>query len=502
MAIETSDRRRTLLDAAAVAVAAAAVYALHGFHGRLDRDLGVFVYGAEQVAHGVPPYVGSFNTVGPLADAVPGVAVAFARLVGAGPVILPRGLFWLLSAACCALVYLLGRQVTGSRAGGFLAAALFLPFGSFLALATDGPREKTVMVLFLVAALVQLSRRRWVTAGILTGLATLTWQPVLLPLLVAAATAAVLYRARWRAGLQFLAGGLGTALVAAAAFAVAGALPRALEGFVIANLLWVHQPSALTAPAATWRLLWQGYHGSLFLALIGPVMLLVAARHRRPAVVITAAGGLAAVAWTAGVINGAPDLFLVLPFGAVGSALLVQSLVSALRSRGVRAAMVVPAVCAAAVVAAAATAVLTRSDALAIQAADVHAVLRSVPRGSALATIDAPEPLVLSGRTNPTPYLILDTGETGYLDHNVPGGTAGYLESMVHSDPTLLAVGRGADQRLITRIVSSEYRPAGQGPGWEWWIARDLGRHARQRVHRATDEVLHPRGCEGSTCRA
>jgi hypothetical protein len=503
--VKLAPRTALLVDCGAVAVIAAAVYALHGFDDHLDRDLALFVYGGDRVAHGVPPYVGSFNTVGPLADVVPGIGIGLGHLVGVGPVLSSRILFWLLSAACCVLVQLLGRQITGTRTGGFLAAALFLPFGAFLVLATGGPREKTLMVLLLVAGLLALCRRRWLAAGVLTGLATLTWQPALLPMLAAALAAAVLSPAPWRAGIRYLVGGLGTALLAAAAFALAGALHRALDGFVVANLLWVHQPSAFGAPVSTWHLLWHGYHATLFVALLGPVVLLVAARHRRPPVVLTAAAGLVAVAWTAGVINGGPDLFVVLPFGAVGTALLVQAVVSRVRVGAPAAASVlVAAVCAAAVLGAGVTAVRTRHNALSVQAADVHAVLNSVPPTAAVATLDAPQPLVLTGRTNPTPYLILDTGEIGYLDHKVPGGTTGFLQSMVRSDTALVAVGRGPDQRLIARILSSGYLPAGHGPGWEWWVARGLGARARQRVHSANLRVLHAHrfGCGERPCPA
>lgn len=481
-----------LVEATAVGLVAAVVYALHGFHAHLDRDLGIFVYGAERVAHGVPPYVGSFNTVGPLADAVPGVAVAVGRLVGVGPVVSSRALFWLLSAACVALVHLLGRRVTGSRTGGLLAAAVFLPFGSFLSLATDGPREKTLMVLFLVAALHELCRRRWISAGVLTALATLTWQPVLFPLAAAAIAAAAMSGTRLRASVRYLAGGVVVAALAAGAFALAGALPRALLGFLVANALWVHQPSALSDPAGTWALLWHGYHLSLLAALLGPVVLVVAAvLRRRPPLVLTAAGAVGAVGWTATAVNGGPDLFVVLPFGAVGTAVLLHALVVRVRARVPRAGTVlVVAACTALVASAAATAVTTRSNGLPTQAQDVRAVLASLPQGSSLTTIDAPQPLALTGRTNPGPFLILDSGETGYLDHRVPGGTVGYLTSLVGRGDALLALGGGPQHRLITQVVRSRYRLAAVGPGWDWYVARRLGPAAALRVHHANHRAL------------
>ena len=101
---------------------------LHGYDGVLDRDLGVFTYGGEHVAHGSPPYVDLFNSVGPLADAVPGLAIWLGHFADADPILSARLFFTVLSALCCSLLCVLARDTLGSRATGFLAPALFLTF--------------------------------------------------------------------------------------------------------------------------------------------------------------------------------------------------------------------------------------------------------------------------------------------------------------------------------------------------------------------------------------
>ena len=92
---------------------------------------------------------------------------------------------------CCALLCVLARDAFGSRAAGLLAPAVFLTFERFIELASSGPREKTAMVVFLLAALILTGRRRWAAAGVFTALATLTWQPALF-VAVAAVVVAVL----------------------------------------------------------------------------------------------------------------------------------------------------------------------------------------------------------------------------------------------------------------------------------------------------------------------
>ena len=138
------------MDDRPTGLVALVVYALHGYDGVLDRDLGVFSYGGMQVARGTPPYVGIFNSVGPLADAVPGLAMWLGDFVGADPILSARLFFTVLSALCCSLLCVLARDTLQSRTAGLIAPALFLTFEDFLRLASDGPREKTTMVLFML----------------------------------------------------------------------------------------------------------------------------------------------------------------------------------------------------------------------------------------------------------------------------------------------------------------------------------------------------------------
>ena len=62
-----------------VALVSVVVYVLHGFHGTLTRDLGIYSYAGQQVADGVPPYLGVLNRAGPLAHVLPGVGAVVAR---------------------------------------------------------------------------------------------------------------------------------------------------------------------------------------------------------------------------------------------------------------------------------------------------------------------------------------------------------------------------------------------------------------------------------------
>ena len=496
-AVLRPDRGR-VVDPVLVGLVALVVVALHGYGGVLNRDLGVFTYGGLHVVDGVPPYVGIFNSVGPLADLVPALGIWAGRLGGLDPVLSERLLFSLLTAGCCALVCVLARDVFGSRAASLVAPAVLLTFRDFLYLASDGPREKTTMVLLLTAALILVVRRHWLAAGACTALATLTWQPALLPACVTALVglAVVPHGRRLRAAGAFVLGGTLPTAVAVAYFAVRHDLRVALDGFVLINLEFTHQPSLVTHPHQTLHFLTEWYRGSLWLVVAGLVALValaVAALVPRPpriTVLAVAAGGIAATIWTIFVINGAPDLFVVLPFAALGVAGTVGAAVARLQPwHGWALAGVVTA---AAMVAATTEAVTSRDDRLAVQRADVAAVLATAPPHAGLVSINAPEVMVLAGRDNPSPFQIFNGPMERYIDHTQPGGLRGYDERVDRQHPTLIAVYGHTLPWWAVPVLGRDYVDAGAGPGWSWWVARSEGHQLAAAVRAANRSVVRP----------
>ena len=288
----------SVLDPVLVGLVSLVVYALHGFDGPLTHDLGLFVYGGEQVARGVPPYVEVFNTVGPLADAVPGLAIRLGGLVGLDPVLSARLFFLVLSALCCALVSVLARDTFGSRPAGLLAPAVFLTFECFIELASSGPREKTTMLVFLLLSLILTGRRRWFGAGVCAALATLTWQPAIAVAVAAVAVAAVTAGpGRARALVRFVTGGLVPTVLAALYFLQAGAARAAVDGFFVVNLRYTTQPNIFDTLVL--RQFWRDYHASLAVVVVGLVTLLVLAGRAVPYVVLSAEAP-STVAWRLG----------------------------------------------------------------------------------------------------------------------------------------------------------------------------------------------------------
>ena len=100
----------------AVGGVALLTYALHGFNGMLTRDLAVYSYAGQQVAEGVPPYLGILNRAGPLAHVIPGIGVVIARIGGFDDLFTLRLLFLAIATLCVCAVYVLGRDVFASTA--------------------------------------------------------------------------------------------------------------------------------------------------------------------------------------------------------------------------------------------------------------------------------------------------------------------------------------------------------------------------------------------------
>jgi hypothetical protein len=471
-----------------VAAVGLIVYSLHKFDGGLSRDLGIYSYAGQQFAEGEPPYVAVLNRVGPLAHILPGVGVAAARVVGIDDVLGMRLLFLLFAAACLSLAYLLGRDLFSSRLSGLATAAALLAFSGFVHYASNGPREKTAMVLFLLAALLALVRRSWFISGMFVALGTLTWQPVF----IAAATAMVVTLVglprgeRRAAAMRFVIGGLVPTALCIAYFAAVGALRDFFDGFVLISARYAQDSSITSNLHAVWSSLRAGYGASLIVLFLGLLSLacLTAwslrreSRHNDPAAYPVAAvgiAGLVALVWTTRQFQAWPDAFLLLPFSAVGIGGLVGVLSRRLSGRWV---VAVVATFAVTMTAMAVDFALTGGyRGLDSQRQDVRAVLQALPSDASILSIEGPQALVLSNQTNATRHQVF-TGALGrYIDDTWPGGRVGYAKWVVDVErPDVVTVGKGqVGKPWLASTLSSQYERVGRSSGWQWYVRRSLG---------------------------
>lgn len=466
-----------------VGVAALVVFALHGFDGRLSRDLGVYAYAGQQVADGVPPYVGIMNRAGPLAHLVPAVGVGFARVGGFDEILGMRLVFLAISVAGVCAMYVLARTLFASRLAGVAAAAALVSFAGFIEYASNGPREKSLMVLFLLCTLLAMAHRRWFAAGAALCLGTLTWQPVLIVGLAAIVVTLIADRPdRPIRALGRLVAGLAVpGVVCLAYFAIVGALRAFVDGFLLVNLRYTEASPFWERPGSKWMRLTDGYGVSTWVLIAGLVALIavairtLAGAHRRePAsvsVIAVGVAGLVSVVWTARNFNGWPDAFLLLPFAALGIGGAARAVGDYVRPRS--AVWVTGAWVVVALAMALTYAIAQRSDGLDEQRDEVAMIQREIPDASFL-SIEAPQPLVLSGMTNPTRYQMFQDGLNRYVKHHWPGGLHGFADWIGRQEATIIAVGRHGVPRWLEDTISQEYVYAGEAKGWTCYVNRSV----------------------------
>ena len=480
-----------------VAAASLVVFVLHRFDGELSRDLALYAYAGQQVADGVPPYEGVMNRSGPLAHLVPGLGAFLARLVGVDDLFGMRLLFLVLSVACVWVMYVLARDLyDGSRTAGVAGAALLLCIPGVIIYASGGPREKTTMMLLLELALLAAVHRRWTWAGVCVALTTLTWQPVFFPALVAVALAAALggRGTRWRAiGSIALGGAVATGLMTAY-FAAVGALDDFLDGFVRIHLGYTYQPGLYDDLERQWEGIIEGFDASLRFVVAGLALLVLLAplelalRRRResglvPMRVAYAVATVVGLVWSYRVFNGWADALMLVPFAALGLAGLVSMVSTYVDWR-------------AAVVLATAWALVAfylgqdwsrhvQDGLLLKQEREVAGAMAALPDDATVVSVEAPQLLVLTGRTNPTQHQMFRAGLEEFVDDTWPGGLAGFADTIRADAPTVVAIGAGARYDWLLPALEDDYTEIGTSPGWYWYVRDDVGVEALDQVRAA-----------------
>lgn len=472
-----------------MAVLGGVVFVLHGVAGALTRDASIYAYAGQQVAEGVPPYVQILPRAGPLAHLGPGAAAAAGRAVGVDDLLAMRVAMAALSALALWVAYLWGRDLCASRFAGVVAASVLLSFQGFVTYATDGPREKTTMVLFVLLTLWATCRRHWPGAGAATALATLTWQGSFFPVTAVVLVAALAlpgWAQRLRALTQFAVAGLAVTAVTVLYFAAVGALPELYEGFVAVSAGYADPTGLLTMLRKDPDRLVTGFGWSLPLVVAGVVASVALAgvrlRHldrRSPGEVATVAlgvGTLVNVGWALTSFEGWPDVFPFLPFAAAGLAGLAHLLVS--RVDGATAVRVGGGVVALLVVATAATAFLDRSSALHSQRRHVTASLAALDHPDLLA-VSNPTPLVLARQRNPIRYQLFVGAQRFYLNATLPGGLAGLGREVGELAPTVITV-FGRPQQWLRPVLEQDYVRVGPLKPNAWYVSTDATTEAQR----------------------
>jgi hypothetical protein len=468
-----------------VAAVSLLTYALHGVDGMLTRDLAVYSYAGQQVAEGVPPYLGILNRAGPLAHVLPAGGVGVARIGGWDELLVMRLEFMAFAVATVCAVYYCARALFKSRIAGVVSAVTFLSFSGFIEYASNGPREKTPMTLFIVGALWAAATRRWFTAGLCVSLATLCLQIAFVTSFTAVVVVAMVVSSgeRLQALARIALGGCVPVVVLGAWFALAGTWRESVDAFWLINARYTVADPLLPRLEQEWLELQEAYGVSLVF-LVGGLAALAAlsigacsprVRRDHPWVLTIAGYAVAALvglAWNLREYDDWPDLFPLLPLAAIGIGGLFVSLThrwsaTSAVTAGVAWALVVTAI-------AVHDSVTTRDYRLVEQRASVAAVLDLLPPQAAITSLEAPQALVLTGRRNPTRHQMFSKGLDDYLNDTWPGGIDGFRRDVVVAAPDLIVM-RDPTTETWRASISPEYVYIGSAPDWYWFARATLG---------------------------
>ncbi|MEZ5095587.1 MAG: glycosyltransferase family 39 protein [Nocardioides sp.] len=434
------------------------------------------------------------NRSGPLSHALPGIGVWLGRLVGADDVIAVRVFFLVLAVLSVYAVYLLGRETLRARWAGVAAALALVSLGGFVHYATDGPREKTPMVLFLALALLATVRRRWWWAGFWVSIGTLTFQPGFASAIVGVAAGVLLLEERGRrprAAVAVTVSGLLPLAAFLVWYAALGELRYFLDCFVLIHVRYTEQSGALTHLTWTWEELDRGYGATRWVLVLGTAAIVagalwVASRAalradpRGRAVLVLGIATLGGLVWSVRAFNGWPDAFILVPMTAVGVPVLLTPLVGARDSR--RAILVTAGWAVVALALAVTFALGRRTDDLTRQREQAAAVEEVLGPDATYLSMEGPAFLVLTDRVNPLRDQMYGLGLTDYIDATRPGGLAGVAGWVEEQRPTLITKGRFTDNDWIQPVLERDYERCARDLETSWWVSTTAGPEACARI--------------------
>ena len=105
-------------------VVATVLFTRFTIDGSMSRDESIYVYGGQQLSHGVAPYDSIFDPKTPIPTVLAGFGAWFGRLIGYRDVYAIRLVFLACSVLAVLAMYLLVQRMWRSVLGGLTAAVI------------------------------------------------------------------------------------------------------------------------------------------------------------------------------------------------------------------------------------------------------------------------------------------------------------------------------------------------------------------------------------------
>ena len=123
------------------------------------------------------------------------------------------------------------------------------------------------------------------------------------------------------------------------------------------------------------------------------------------------------------------------------------------------------------------------------QEREVADAMAALPDDATVVSVEAPQLLVLTGRTNPTQHQMFRAGLEEFVDDTWPGGLTGFADEIRADAPTVVAIGAGARYDWLLPALRDDYTEIGTSPGWYWYVRDDVGAETLDQVRAAAARV-------------
>lgn len=502
---KTSERREhrwplRLVGGLVAVVVGTLLYTRFSIDSTFFRDEGIYVYGGQQMLHGVAPYASIFDAKTPLATMLSALGAALAKLFAVNDLYTIRVVFLVCSILTVLAIYLLVVELWGSVLAGVVAAVVFASFQGYAADALGGPDAKTPGVLFAVLMMWLAVRRQWFWAGFAGGLTFLVWQPFFpLPLMTVIAAVLASPGRRWRA-LAVSAGGVLAPVVATIVYFVSvGQFGKFIESTVQFPVEGLNRGN-VTLPQRLRRIaavIFDYYHFSGLLIVIGLLLLVGVAVKvlrrdgwrvalRDPFILVVVLSMVGEVVYAMNDFQWYPDVFPILPYAAIGFGGFIALAMQELRAPEARRRAVAVTLVASAALTGLSALWFTRARAnnqeLLHERAAACALTRLLVPGRPLYAMGDPVPLVLSHRRNPDRFIYLLSGVAGWKVAHTPGGFSGWTAQIHAAHPSVVVINSWHNQ--MERHMNAWLRTAGYKRRYvaDWTVFLTAGARARERL--------------------
>ena len=484
-----------LLGYVVILVFSAFVFLLYGLDLPFQRDNAIYYYSAQQLLQGVPPYLSIFDIKTPLASFVTAMFLWPSEALFDEPLHGVRIGFMLLVTGTAILLYRLASRMFGQTPAILVPPLGLLGFQGLIVFAAMGARPKVLLLFFMAAALVYLWDRRWFAAGVASGCCAFTWQPAGI-VLIGALAGALLDGAEGRIRrLTLLCAGAGlVAAVISAFFLANGAFSAFFDGTFRVHLFIERgdqQEVRILAkglddgfPYAS-SLIILGL-GSLVVHLVGRAAGRVNDPECAPCMAYLIMLGMF-IAWSFFDVQSYVDLFVFLPFAALGLQVLVTALAQGFRSDAAGGKRAHGAILLMSILYLLALPLLARlshppsRDGLAAQRDRFESLAALAPGrdGARILAIEIPELPAVLRRDNLTPYVVNLAGIDRYVASRFPGGFDDYVASLEAARPDLVVVRMRhvmdyalAHREALVAWLETGFEPATKDSGVSVWVPR------------------------------